>query len=151
MKMIKLPIPKKENSFFTFRAFNILPHDSSIFVFGSNKMGAHSLGAAKLASTRYGAVRGISEGFTGNCYAIPTKGYYVNNHLEILSLEQIKTSADKFIEVTKTSGKHFYVTPIGTGLAGYKHEQIAPLFIGAENCWFPDIWEPYLKNVSKKD
>ena len=39
----------------------------------------------------------------------------------------------------------FVVTAIGTGLAGYSHEQIAPMFMGAPyNCVLPKEWESIL-------
>ncbi|MNT99617.1 hypothetical protein D3C72_2425100 [compost metagenome] len=39
----------------------------------------------------------------------------------------------------------FMVTRIGCGLAGYKNEDIAPMFIGAPlNCMFEESWRPFL-------
>ena len=96
-----------------------------IFVFGSNLMGIHGAGAAREALENWGAEWGVSEGLTGNSYAIPTK----DELFKTLPLESIKISVDRFIYVA-IHNPHFYffVTPIGCGLAGYAHNQIAPLF-----------------------
>ena len=39
----------------------------------------------------------------------------------------------------------FKVTQIGCGLAGYKPEDIAPMFEGSpKNCWFDHAWYQWL-------
>ena len=48
-----------------------------IFVFGSNLAGRHGKGAAKYARNNLGAVYGVGEGLTGDCYALPTKDYNI--------------------------------------------------------------------------
>jgi len=40
------------------------------FVFGSNLAGRHGAGAAKQAHDQFGAVYGVGEGPTGQCYAL---------------------------------------------------------------------------------
>lgn len=116
------------------------------FVFGSNLAGRHGKGAALTAHEVYGARKGVGEGFTARTYAIPTKGH----RLDILSLAEIKKSIDQFKWVCEAGcldiddRSWYYVTPIGTGLAQYKDEDIAPLFEGTSNCWFPSSWKPYL-------
>jgi len=41
----------------------------------------------------------------------------------------------------------FKVTAIGTGLAGYQHEDIAPMFARAPaNCRLPEEWQALLGN-----
>lgn len=116
-----------------------------IFVFGSNLAGRHGKGAALTAYERYGARKGVGVGFTGRSYGIPTK----TGDLKILSLDQIKKHIDVFRGACETCEMDdlncwFYVTPIGTGLAGYKDEEIAPLFEATPRCWFPEQWRPYL-------
>jgi hypothetical protein len=112
----------------------------TVFVFGSNLAGRHGKGAAKLAMKSYGAMYGHGIGIQGNSYAIPTK----DEHLNVLSLEEIKRFADVFIEYTKQESFYFYLTPIGCGLAGYTPQEIAPLFKGVQYCWLPDTWLPFI-------
>lgn len=119
-----------------------------IFVFGSNLKGIHGAGAAAFAAKRFGAQFGVGEGFTGRSYAIPTK----QTPKLSLPLETIKEKIDIFkshadladLSSFPEDQRWFYVTPVGTGLAGYTDEQIAPLFQGATNCMFPHTWKPYL-------
>ena len=106
-----------------------------VFVFGSNLAGRHGKGAALHARQHCGAVYGQGIGLQGRSYAIPTK----DERLKTLPLpviqqyiEQFKTFAAQNPELT------FEVTPIGCGLAGYKPEQIAPMFKDAPgNCILP--------------
>ena len=91
-----------------------------IFVFGSNLKGEHLGGAAKAAHNRFGAQWGIGVGLTGQTYAIATMQGGV---------ETIKPYVDQFIEYAKEhQEKKFLVTRIGCGIAGFKDEEIAPLF-----------------------
>lgn len=102
-----------------------------IFVFGSNLSGRHGAGAAKSAM-KWGAkyLQGI--GLQGRCYGIPTKGNYPL--LPVLSLDIIKQHIDDFwLCVRDLSTLTFYITEIGCGLAGYKPEDIAPLFWNSPN------------------
>ncbi len=99
-----------------------------VFVFGSNLQGRHGLGAAKTARTVYGAKYGIAKGRTGNAYAIPTKIVPTREKRQ-LPLSDIQQSVDKFMEYAKTHSEDtFMVSAIGTGLAGYKPIEIAPMF-----------------------
>lgn len=111
---------------------------AGIFVFGSNLAGRHGAGAALHARQFYGAVYGVGQGPTGSAYAIPTK----DQALKPLPLAAIQGFVDLFIEYAVAHPElKFHVTPIGTGLAGYKHEQIAPMFKKApENCQLPMEW-----------
>lgn len=114
-----------------------------IFVFGSNLAGIHGAGAAKFARMHLGAKLGIGKGFTGDCFAIPTKGAT----LKTLTLNEIKTYIKFFKEVVHLNYElQFYVTKIGCGLAGYKDSEIAPLFKGSSsNCSFHIDWKPFLE------
>lgn len=116
-----------------------------VFVFGSNLAGRHGRGAAWVARMSHGAVYGQGEGLQGNSYAIPTKDSY----LHVLPLEQVKRHVDKFI---RYANKHpeltFNVTAIGTGLAGFTHDDIAPMFAFAPiNCKLPIKWKEHLPHV----
>ncbi|MDE6278286.1 MAG: tyrosine-protein phosphatase [Muribaculaceae bacterium] len=103
-----------------------------VFVFGSNLAGRHGGGAARVAWERFGAVMGVGVGLQGQSYAIPTMQGGV---------ETIKPYVDEFIEYAKSRPElKFYVTRIGCGIAGFKDEEIAPLFseaIGVENIILP--------------
>lgn len=100
-------------------------NDNFIFVFGSNLAGRHGKGAALHARVFYGAEYGVGEGLTGSAYAIPTK----DRNLERLPLSAIERSIRNFAEAARENpDKHFLLTPVGCGLAGYSARQIRPLF-----------------------
>ena len=134
--------PSPNNSYYnTNKHHYIDPQGQGYFVFGSNLKGIHGAGAAKEAHRLYGAQYGIGTGFQGRSYAIPTKDHYVLT----LPLANIKPYIQTFISITDLDDNSWYfVTPVGCGLAGYTHNQIAPMFKGVSNCWLPDIWKPYL-------
>lgn len=106
--------------------------ENEIFVFGSNLAGAHGGGAAWLAYKRFGAVWGEGVGLHGQTYAIPTMQGGV---------ETIKPYVDEFIRFAKENARYrFLVTRIGCGIAGFRDEEIAPLFkvaIDVENLILP--------------
>jgi len=116
---------------------------TKIFVFGSNLAGRHGKGAALFARQEHGAIYGRGVGPQGNSYAIPTK----DENLKPLSLDLIKFHVDVFLSYAKQCPEQtLHLTPIGCGLAGYKPEQIAPMFIGySENILIPNEFKPYLK------
>ena len=113
-----------------------------IFVFGSNLAGRHGAGAALYAAKYHGAIRGIGLGIQGNSYGIPTKG----ETLHTLPLNQIKRYVGYFMQYADNHrSQEFQVTCIGCGLAGLKHEDIAPMFVTApNNCLFDTLWKPWL-------
>jgi hypothetical protein len=103
--------------------------DNEIFVFGSNLSGIHVGGAARTAM-RFGAQIGNPVGIQGQTYAIPTMDVYALNPLPI---EKIKEYVDEFFDYAIANPQYtFLVTLIGCGSAGYKPEEIAPLFERAE-------------------
>ena len=92
---------------------------NEVFVFGSNEQGMHYGGAAKAAYENFGAVMGQGNGLQGKSYAIPSM-----SGLGIMG-EYVK----EFCEFAKAHPeKHFLVTPIGCGIAGFSEDEIAPLF-----------------------
>ena len=110
---------------------------NEIFVFGSNLGGIHAGGAARMARLHFGAETGKGVGIQGQSYAIPTMQGGV---------ETIKPYVDEFITyASQHPDKQFLVTPIGCGIAGFRAEEIAPLFKDAkniENISLPeDFWE----------
>lgn len=113
-----------------------------IFVFGSNDAGIHGAGAAKYAMEHKAARFGKSYGHVGDSFAIPTK----DEILETLPLDRINDYVRGFIAYARGHRKlKFQVTCIGCGLAGLKHEDIAPMFKDAPpNCYFDELWRPVL-------
>lgn len=113
-----------------------------VFVFGSNLAGRHGKGAALWAVKHRGAKYGQNIGPQGNSYAIPTKDAY----LRTLSLNEIALYVRMFRAYARTHpDMQFQLTPIGCGLAGYKPEQIAPMFKGApSNVMLPQEFADYL-------
>lgn len=94
-----------------------------VFVFGSNLAGAHAGGAARVANLKFGAEWGVGVGMTGQCYAIPTMQGGV---------ETIKPYTDEFVAFAAQHPElTFLVTRIGCGIAGFRDEEIAPLFADA--------------------
>lgn len=99
-----------------------------VFVFGSNLAGRHGKGSALEAKNRHGAVTGCGWGRYGNSYAIPTKGY----KLEILPLGLIHHFVHGFLHyAAQHPHTYFDVVAIGCGLAGYRPDEIGPMFKGA--------------------
>ena len=113
--------------------------EGEIFVFGSNLAGAHGGGAAWLAYNRFGAVWGEGVGMHGRTYAIPTMQGGVDT---------IKPYVDDFILFAKEHRElTFLVTRIGCGIAGFRDEEIAPLFreaICVENIILP---KEFVENI----
>jgi len=118
----------------------------TIFVFGSNLAGIHGAGAARAAYLEHGAIFGVGWGPQGNAYAIPTK----DEQLETLPLHVIKPYVDKFIEYAKKNSQlTFNVTRVGCGLAGYKNEDIAPMFKDVPfNCVLSEDWVEFLEKMT---
>lgn len=108
---------------------------NEIFVFGSNLQGMHGGGAAWTAYRKFGAIMGQGVGLQGQSYGIPTMQGGV---------ETIKPYVDEFIEFAKAHQElTFLVTRIGCGIAGFRNEEIAPLFEeahGVDNIVLPLGW-----------
>lgn len=96
---------------------------NEVFVFGSNLKGYHGGGAARVAMNKFGAEWGNGVGLQGQSYAIPTMQGGV---------ETIQPYVDEFIAFAKQHMQlTFFVTRIGCGIAGFRDEDIAPLFVEA--------------------
>ena len=96
---------------------------NEVFVFGSNLFGHHAGGAARYALNHFGAIWGQGVGMQGQSYAIPTMQGGV---------ETIKPYVDEFISFAVAHPElTFLVTRIGCGIAGFRDEEIAPLFASA--------------------
>ena len=106
--------------------------NDEIFVFGSNLEGMHGGGAAYIAYEKFGAIWGQGVGLQGQSYGIQTMHGGVN---------EIKPYIDEFIDFAKSHKElKFLVTRIGCGIAGFRDEEMAPLFkdaIDVENITLP--------------
>lgn len=126
----------------------IIPVKGEIFVFGSNEMGIHGTGAAKVARQVFGAKTGTGRGRTGNAYAIPTKG----KNLLGIPVHEVKREVEHFLKYARaTPNLTFFITRVGCGTAGNSDFEIAPFFIDApENCIMPDTWKAFLGNKEEE-
>ncbi len=109
---------------------------NEVFVFGSNTEGKHGAGAAKTAVDKFGAKYGQAEGLQGQSYGIVTKDLAKGE--KSIPLSKIKSSlADFLIFAKNNTGKKFYVTKLGTMLAGYSVDEIKNLFaeLSKEYSW----------------
>lgn len=122
-----------------------------VFVFGSNTAGRHGAGAARVAKDFFGAEFGVGIGRTGDAYAIPTK----DSRLNVLSAEQIKAHVEEFVAYANMHPElDFFITRVGCGLAGYKDEEIAPLFAGLtgdDNISVTPVWLRLIRNKQKEN
>lgn len=115
---------------------------TEIFVFGSNEAGRHGKGAALFAKQHHGAIYGQAFGLQGSSFAIPTK----DSNIRTLPLNVIVIYVNKFKDFASSNPEMvFNVTRIGCGLAGYRDNDIAPMFSNApNNCKLPDEWIEFL-------
>lgn len=118
------------------------PSAPLVFVFGSNLAGRHGKGAALYARRHHGAIYGRGIGPQGNAYAIPTK----DHQLRTLPLPVIQAHvADFLAHARRRPAVRFQLTAIGCGLAGYRPDQIAPMFNDAPaNVILPDAFAAIL-------
>ena len=120
MKPRTQPVLPFERKYSLERIDSLAPRQ--IFVFGSNEHGHHHGGAARAAYDKFGAVWGKGVGHHGKTYAIPTMQGGV---------ETIRPYVEGFIDYARNHPElTFLVTRIGCGIAGFKDEEIAPLFTG---------------------
>jgi O-acetyl-ADP-ribose deacetylase (regulator of RNase III) len=119
--------------------------EHEVFVFGSNRAGRHTKGAALLAHRKFGARMGQADGLMGRSYGIPTK----DRNLRTLPLPAIGSQVAKFLRFAVANPQHvFLVTQIGCGLAGYQPRDIAPLFTAhpiLDNVALPEAFAKLLK------
>lgn len=113
---------------------------NEVFVFGSNIRGQHMGGAARVAFDKFGAVWGQGVGLQGQSYAIPTMEGGV---------DYVAGYVDEFVLFAKAHPElFFWVTRIGCGIAGFRDDEIAPLFAAAadlENVALPESFRAILE------
>jgi hypothetical protein len=118
---------------------------STVFVFGSNTEGRHGAGAALHALNHYDAIYGQASGRQGDAYAIITKELRLGKRWKRVTLPDIRVQVPALIEHVKTHPDDtFILTRIGCGLAGFRDDDIMPLFEplrGYPNVKFPPEWE----------
>lgn len=92
---------------------------NEVFVFGSNAQGLHYGGAARVAYEMFGAIMGQGNGLQGKSYGINSMS----------GLGVMEECVKEFCEFAKAHPeKHFLVTPIGCGIAGFSEAEVAPMF-----------------------
>jgi hypothetical protein len=111
---------------------------NEIFVFGSNLAGRHAGGAAFDAANRFGAVEGVGEGLTGECYAFPT----LKGDLSKIEYDDMICIADTFYRCVDAHPElTFLLTRVGTGIAGHSAKDMKNLFIRKrDNLVLPEGW-----------
>lgn len=93
-----------------------------VFVFGSNARGAHLAGAARTAVERFGAVPGQGHGLQGRSYAIDSMS----------GLPELEREAAAFTAFAREHPElTFWLTRVGTGIAGHDERRVAALFADA--------------------
>jgi len=123
-----------------------------VYVFGSNLEGRHGKGSALIALKHHGAIYGQGEGRQGNSYGIATKKTpYITR-----SLDEINGSVQTFIQYAIDHPEDMFdLVRIGCMNAGYKDEQIAPMFSNVpSNVIIPDEWRGILsipKEITMND
>jgi hypothetical protein len=106
-----------------------------IFVFGSNREGRHGAGAAREAVEKWGAKYGQADGRQGNAYAIVTTE--LREDEDSVTIEELKQNILRFIHYAQRyPDLEFYVTPVGTGRAGFSRIDVLPMFekLAPKNC-----------------
>ena len=118
-----------------------------VFVFGSNTRGIHGAGAARDAVDYWGAIYYHWSGLQGEAYAIPT----LDGDFNQLPLDEIEEFVEEFMAFALVHpNTDFQVTAIGTGLAGFTAEQIAPMFRGApKNVHLPLAWKGLVSSIGR--
>lgn len=108
---------------------------NEIFVFGSNLLGRHMGGAARLARRVFNAETGVAEGLTGQAYAFPT----LDEEMRRVSSGLLRTS---FVRLLNFALEHpmlkFYLTEVGCGIAGWQVDTVREL-----------LWEA-VKSISEE-
>ena len=110
-------------------------NDNEILVFGTNPEGNHSSRAALYAVNNFGAKMGVSEGISGQSYALP-----VHKHRRHKMVNAVK----RFIQYARENqNMKFLVLPIGCGAAGMDPAFVALMFRGAvdlQNVLLPKLF-----------
>ena len=134
-------ILKQYDRFTPNHIFSLRPNQ--IFVFGTDKKGSQKYGAAGLAAKRFGAKIGVVEGKTGDCYALPTKGF------SIIDLQHAVTRFKNYVDANPQF--IYLITPVGCGHARFNVSEVAKMFepfITYSNVMLPKIFIDEFLSVS---
>ncbi|MBC7922644.1 MAG: hypothetical protein H7Z75_16305 [Ferruginibacter sp.] len=116
----------------------LLPNE--IFVFGSNTSGEHFGGASRYAHDHFGAVWGQAEGLQGRSYGVVTLDFFgkINIGISFVTEQVLKLYhfASTHPELT------FIVPKIGSGISGFKVEEIRTIFISLRPVQPPNVVLP---------
>ena len=101
-------------------------NENEVFVYGSNQYANHAGGAAKIAAEKFGAINGVAPtGLCGQSYGIITTSF---NDVPV-QLSHIITQIMALYSFAKLRPDlTFFVTKIGTGIAGFTIQQMADAF-----------------------
>ena len=99
---------------------------NEVFVYGSNQFARHGGGGARIANERFGAVyENGPMGLVGQSYGIITTSFNdqkITKEVIYFQVIMLYNFAKLRPELT------FYVTKIGTGIAGFSIDEMAELF-----------------------
>lgn len=123
--------------------FSLRPNQ--VFVFGTDTKGSQKYGAAGIAAKRFGAQVGVVEGPTGNCYALPTRGF---------CMDAFSMAVERLLQHIKDNPKQIYlITPVGCGHAGFDVNKVAELFkelLPNKNVMLPEMFlNVYKENITE--
>lgn len=97
---------------------------NEVFVFGSNAAGNHYGGAAHTA-LQWGAEWKVGEGLRGQTYAFPTLTHWMQPMPKVILKEHVQSLRRC---IARNPQFIFLITEVGCGIAGFRVEQMAPLF-----------------------
>jgi hypothetical protein len=100
--------------------------EKEIFVYGSNQFAIHGAGSAKAAVDKFGAIyKDVPMGLCGQSYGIITKSFTDTPvSIEFITF-QVQTL---YYFALLRQDLTFYITKIGTALAGFSIDEIANIF-----------------------
>ncbi len=92
------------------------------------------------AVQKYGAIYGQAKGLQGDSYAIVTKE--LRHGYQPVTLEEVRAQIRKLFQYAEEHpDRHFFITKIGCGLAGFDEEDIKKEFIASpSNFILPEGW-----------
>jgi hypothetical protein len=105
-----------------------------IYVFETNLDGTHTSEQAKHAARFYDAKQGVSNGRTGNAYAISTKGY----DYKPLPIHELSVYVYQFLYYAKANKDLIFEINM---FKDYTEDVVKRLFVDAtDNCMMPTKW-----------
>lgn len=114
---------------------------NEVIVIGTNPEGRHGKGGALIAKQKFGAIYGQAEGLQGQSYGIITKELRYN--YPKITLDQVATGIIRFILFAESRPDlKFYVTKIGTQLAGFTEKEIGDIFRALNPKMSPNVVLP---------